>query len=61
MIATSSATAFCKATCWAATPRASLGLKTTGNAGGIHNLIVAAPGKALDTQSFLTRMNTGCW
>jgi PmbA protein len=36
-----------------------LGLKTTGNAGGIHNLIVAAPGKALDAESFLTRMNTG--
>ncbi len=36
-----------------------LGLKTTGNAGGIHNLIVAAPGKALDTESFLARMNTG--
>jgi len=36
-----------------------LGLKTTGNAGGIHNLIVAAPGKALDTESFLHRMRTG--
>jgi PmbA protein len=36
-----------------------LGLKTTGNAGGVHNLIVATPGKALDTQSFLTRMNNG--
>jgi PmbA protein len=36
-----------------------LGLKTTGNAGGIHNLIIAAPGKALDMESFLTRMNTG--
>ncbi len=36
-----------------------LGLKTTGNAGGIHNLIVAAPGKALDRESFLKRMNTG--
>ena len=36
-----------------------LGLKTTGNAGGVHNLIVAAPGKALDTDSFLARMNTG--
>ena len=30
-----------------------LGLKTTGNAGGVHNLIVAAPGKALDMDSFL--------
>ncbi len=36
-----------------------LGLKTTGNAGGIHNLIVSAPGKALDRDSFLKRMNTG--
>jgi PmbA protein len=36
-----------------------LGLKTTGNAGGIHNLIVATPGKALDAQSFLQRLNTG--
>jgi PmbA protein len=36
-----------------------LGLKTTGNAGGIHNLIVAAPGRALDTESFLQRMRTG--
>ncbi|MBS0417573.1 MAG: metalloprotease PmbA [Proteobacteria bacterium] len=36
-----------------------LGLKTTGNAGGIHNLIVAAPGKALDAASFLARMKTG--
>jgi PmbA protein len=36
-----------------------LGLKTTGNAGGIHNLIVAAPGKVLDPESFLTRMSTG--
>jgi PmbA protein len=36
-----------------------LGLKTTGNAGGVHNLIVATPGKALDTQSFLTRLQNG--
>jgi PmbA protein len=36
-----------------------LGLKSTGNAGGVHNLIVATPGRALDTQSFLTRMHTG--
>jgi PmbA protein len=36
-----------------------LGLKTTGNAGGIHNLIVAAPGKALDPESLLRRLNTG--
>jgi PmbA protein len=36
-----------------------LGLKSTGNAGGVHNLIVATPGKALDPQSFLTRMHTG--
>lgn len=36
-----------------------LGLKSTGNAGGVHNLIVAAPGRALDTPSFLTRMQNG--
>jgi len=36
-----------------------LGLKSTGNAGGVHNLIVAAPGRALDQQSFLTRMHNG--
>jgi PmbA protein len=36
-----------------------LGLKTTGNAGGIHNLIVATPGRALDPDSFLKRMHTG--
>ena len=36
-----------------------LGLKTTGNAGGIHNLIVAAPGRALDIDSFLQRMREG--
>ena len=36
-----------------------LGLKTTGNAGGVHNLIVSAPGKALDTASFLQRLGTG--
>jgi len=38
-----------------------LGLKSTGNAGGVHNLIVATPGKALDPQSFLTRMHNGLW
>jgi PmbA protein len=36
-----------------------LGLKTTGNAGGVHNLIVSAPGKALDTPSLLRRLGTG--
>jgi PmbA protein len=36
-----------------------LGLITTGNAGGIHNLIVSTPGKALDFDSLLKRMNTG--
>jgi PmbA protein len=36
-----------------------LGLKTTGNAGGVHNLVVAAPGKALDMDSFLLRMGSG--
>jgi PmbA protein len=36
-----------------------LGLITTGNAGGIHNLIVSTPGRALDFDSLLKRMNTG--
>jgi PmbA protein len=36
-----------------------LGLKTTGNAGGIHNLIVSAPGKALDMPTLLQRLGTG--
>ncbi|HEY4211418.1 MAG TPA: metalloprotease PmbA [Steroidobacteraceae bacterium] len=36
-----------------------LGLKTTGNAGGVHNLIVSAPGRALDAASFLKRLGTG--
>lgn len=36
-----------------------LGLKSTGNAGGVHNLIVATPGRALDQQSFLTRIHNG--
>lgn len=36
-----------------------LGLRTTGNAGGVHNLIVAAPGRALDEASLLQRMGTG--
>jgi PmbA protein len=36
-----------------------LGLKTTGNAGGVHNLIIEASGKALDSESFLARMKTG--
>jgi PmbA protein len=36
-----------------------LGLKTTGNAGGVHNLIVCAPGKALDLPTLLQRLGTG--
>ena len=36
-----------------------LGLRTTGNAGGIHNLIVSAPGKALDFNSLLKRAGNG--
>ncbi|MBV8782607.1 MAG: metalloprotease PmbA [Gammaproteobacteria bacterium] len=35
-----------------------LGLKSTGNAGGIHNLIVSAPA-ALDSEAFLKRLGTG--
>jgi len=36
-----------------------LGLKTTGNAGGIHNLMVTAPGKSLDFDALLKEMGTG--
>jgi PmbA protein len=36
-----------------------LGLKSTGNAGGIHNLIVSAGGAALDPQALLARLGTG--
>jgi PmbA protein len=36
-----------------------LGLKTTGNAGGIHNLIVSSTQGALDPEAFLKRLGTG--
>ncbi|HWX69711.1 MAG TPA: metalloprotease PmbA [Steroidobacteraceae bacterium] len=36
-----------------------LGLKTTGNAGGIHNLLVTAADGGLDRQAFLRRLGTG--
>ena len=36
-----------------------LGLKSTGNAGGIHNLIVAASGGGLGSDAFLARLGTG--
>ncbi len=36
-----------------------LGLKTTGNAGGIHNLIVTAGPRALDYEALLQQMGTG--
>jgi len=36
-----------------------LGLKTTGNAGGIHNLIVSASDGGLAAQAFLARLGTG--
>ena len=36
-----------------------LGLKTTGNAGGIHNLIVTASDGGLDSAAFLRRLGTG--
>jgi len=58
MIATWCAMAFYKVTYWAAT-RSQVGSENNGNAGGVHNLIVAAPGKALDMPSFLARMKTG--
>jgi PmbA protein len=36
-----------------------LGLKTTGNAGGIHNLLVAASDGGLNATDFLARLDTG--
>jgi PmbA protein len=36
-----------------------LGLKTTGNAGGIHNLIVTAPGRTLEPAALLKEMGSG--
>jgi PmbA protein len=36
-----------------------LGLTTTGNAGGVHNLIVTSAEGALDTAGFLNRLDTG--
>jgi PmbA protein len=36
-----------------------LGLTTTGNAGGVHNLIVTSAEGALDTAGFLSRLDTG--
>jgi PmbA protein len=36
-----------------------LGLKTTGNAGGIHNLLVSAAEGGLDREAFLQRLGTG--
>jgi PmbA protein len=36
-----------------------LGLKTTGNAGGIHNLLVSSTSAALSPQELLKRMHTG--
>jgi PmbA protein len=36
-----------------------LGLRTTGNAGGVHNLNVTAPGKAQSFESLLKQMGTG--
>jgi len=36
-----------------------LGLKTTGNAGGVHNLLVNAADGGLDREAFLRRLGTG--
>ena len=36
-----------------------LGLKTTGNAGGIHNLMVSSSQEGLDREAFLRRLGTG--
>src|SRR5215468_7595205 len=36
-----------------------LGLKTTGNAGGVHNLLVSAADGGLEREAFLRRLGTG--
>jgi len=36
-----------------------LGLKSTGNAGGIHNLLISSAQGGLDTPAFLARLGTG--
>src|SRR5215510_6420179 len=36
-----------------------LGLKTTGNAGGIHNLMVTAPAKSISFEQLLKQMGSG--
>jgi PmbA protein len=36
-----------------------LGLRTTGNAGGIHNLSITAPGKTLEPEALLKEMGSG--
>jgi len=38
-----------------------LGLRTTGNAGGIHNLLVSAPAIALSPEAMLERLGTGLY
>ena len=38
-----------------------LGLKTTGNAGGVHNLLVSAPQASHDFAGLLARMGTGLY
>jgi len=38
-----------------------LGLKTTGNAGGVHNLIVTAPGHVLPFEQLLKRAGSGLY
>jgi PmbA protein len=38
-----------------------LGLKTTGNAGGVHNLLVSAPGASADFAGLLARLGSGLY
>jgi PmbA protein len=38
-----------------------LGLRTTGNAGGVHNLLVSAPGASFDFEGLLARMGEGLY
>ena len=58
-IATWSATACCRATCSAAIRRASSGLKTTGNAGGTHNLLVESKTGGMEIGALMRELGTG--
>ena len=58
-IATWSTTACCRATSSAATRRASSGLKTTGNAGGTHNVLVESKTGGMEIGALMRELGTG--